>query len=285
MRKTILVVEDSDSSRDITCHFLLQGGYRVLEANDGHSALELLKNRHVDLILTDIMMPNMDGWQFSNEVRKDKRFNMTPFVFLSVLDDLDDQIKGLTMGVDDYLSKPITPQQLLARVNTALTRTDRLKPYFYRDPVSELETETFFLARLAQEVERGAKAGRKLSLVVIGIGNYEALVRGHADWFAQQAVEQAGIRLKKHVRSYDLVADMKQGRFAALFPEAGIEGATKWAEKVKAGWDVSVVWPETEQKIGIEIGFTVDAICPDIETPAEAEALLNKRLQSFQRKW
>ncbi|HKI62698.1 MAG TPA: response regulator [Mariprofundaceae bacterium] len=285
MRKTILVVEDSDSSRDITCHFLQQGGYRVLEANDGHSALELLKKRHVDLILTDIMMPNMDGWQFSAEVRKDKRFNMTPFVFLSVLDDLDDQIKGLTMGVDDYLSKPITPPQLLARVNTALTRTDRLKPYFYRDPVTELETEAFFLSRLAQEVERGAKAGRKLSLVVVGIGNYEALVRGHADWFAQQAVEQTGIRLKKHVRSYDLVADMQQGRFAALFPEAGIEGATKWAEKVKGNWDVSVVWPETEQKIGIEIGFTVDALCPDIESAADAEALLNKRLQSFQRKW
>jgi len=285
MRKTILVVEDSDSSRDITCHFLQQGGYRVLEANDGQSALELLKKRHVDLILTDIMMPNMDGWQLSAEVRKDKRFNMTPFVFLSVLDDLDDQIKGLTLGVDDYLSKPITPPQLLARVNTALMRTERLKPYFYRNPVTDLETEGFFKARLEQEVTRAIKAGRKLSLVVVGIGNFEALVRGHADWFAQQAVEQTGMRLKKHVRNYDLVADMQQGRFAILFPEAGFESATTWAEKVKAHWDMSLLWPETQQHIGIEIGFTVDAICPGIESFADAEALLNKRLQSFERKW
>ncbi len=285
MRKTVLVVEDSDSSRDITCHFLQQGGFRVLEANDGESTLALLKKRHVDLILTDIMMPNMDGWQLSAEVRKDKRFNMTPFVFLSVLDDLDDQIKGLTTGVDDYLSKPITPQQLLARVNTALTRTDRLKPYFYRNPVTDLETEPFLMTRFAQEFDRCSKAKRPLSLVVVGIGNFEALVRGHADWFAQQAVEKTGQRLKTHVRSYDLVADMQQGRFAVLLPEASLERATKWAEKVKEHWDVTLLWPETEQNIGIDIGFTMDAICPGVESFTDVDALLKKRLQSFERKW
>jgi len=285
MRKTILVVEDSDSSRDITCHFLQEGGFRVLEANDGQSALELLKTRHVDLILTDIMMPNMDGWKLSAEVRKDKRFNMTPFVFLSVLDDLDDQIKGLTLGVDDYLSKPITPQQLLARVNTALTRTDRLKPYFYRDPVTDLETEAFFLTRMEQEFERCSKMKRPLSLAVVGIGNYESLVRGHAEWFAQQAVEKTGLRLRKHTRSYDLVSDMQQGRFAALFPEAGEEGAGKWAEKVKEAWDISLHWPETEQDVRIDIGFTIDAICPGIESFEDLSKLLDKRLKSFERKW
>lgn len=106
--KTVLVVEDSSTSRDITSHFLQQGGFRVLEASDGADALNILKQRHVDLILTDIMMPNMDGWAFYKEVRKDKSYNLTPFVFLSVLDELDDQIKGLTLGVDDYITKPVT---------------------------------------------------------------------------------------------------------------------------------------------------------------------------------
>lgn len=285
MRKTILIVEDSDSSRELTSHFLQEGGFRVLEASDGASALELLKERHVDLILTDIMMPNMDGWEFSRQVRKDRRFNMTPFVFLSVLDKLEDQIKGLTMGVDDYLAKPITPQQLLARVNTALMRTDRLRPFFYCDPVTGLETESYFRTRLAQEFERCSKAERPLTLVVAGIGNYEAMVRGHADWFARQAVEKAGMQLKKIVRSYDLVADMQHGRFALLFPEASDRRALAWVEKVKEAWDVSLFWEETQQRVGVDIGFTVDAICPGVESLAEAEALLARRLQSFERKW
>ncbi len=105
--KTVLIVEDSDSSRDLTSHFLQQGGFRTLEATDGADALNVLKQRHVDLVLTDIMMPNMDGWAFYREVRKDKRYNLTPFVFLSVLDEFDDQIKGLTLGVDDYITKPV----------------------------------------------------------------------------------------------------------------------------------------------------------------------------------
>jgi len=282
MRKTVLVVEDSTSSRDITSHFLQQGGFRVLEAEDGQSALALLKNRHVDLILTDIMMPNMDGWQLSAEVRKDKRFNMTPFVFLSVLDDLDDQIKGLSQGVDDYLTKPITPPQLLARVNTALARTDRLKENFFRNPVSDLETEAYLRHRLPLEVERCRKFERPLSLVVFGIGNYVSLARGHAEWFAQMAAYKAGMALRKHVRSFDLIADMGEGRFAVLMPEAIAEEAKAWAEKVKAGWNLSLVWPETEQAERVDIGFTVDALSPGDEN---AEALLSKRLESFERKW
>ncbi|MDQ6989129.1 MAG: response regulator, partial [Mariprofundaceae bacterium] len=113
--KTVLVVEDSNTSRDITSHFLQQGGFRVLEAEDGADALNILQTRHVDLILTDIMMPNLDGWGLYKEIRSDKAFNLTPFVFLSVLDELDDQIKGLTLGVDDYITKPVTPPQLIAR--------------------------------------------------------------------------------------------------------------------------------------------------------------------------
>ncbi|HXH71885.1 MAG TPA: response regulator [Mariprofundaceae bacterium] len=282
MRKTVLVVEDSTSSRDITSHFLQQGGFRVLEAEDGKSALALLKNRHVDLILTDIMMPNMDGWQLSAEVRKDKRFNMTPFVFLSVLDDLDDQIKGLSQGVDDYLTKPITPQQLLARVNTALARTERLKQNFFRNPVNDLETEAYMRHRLQQEVERCRKFERPLSLVVFGIGNYVALVRGHAEWFAQMAASQTGTALRKHLRSFDLIADMGQGRFAVLMPEAAADKAKAWAENVKGKWDLSLVWPETEQAERIDIGFTVDALSPG---DADPDALLTKRLESFERKW
>jgi len=178
--KTVLVVEDSSSSRDITSHFLQQGGFRVLEASDGTDALNILSERHVDLILTDIMMPNMDGWAFYREVRKDKRYNLTPFVFLSVLDELDDQIKGLTLGVDDYITKPVTPPQLIARVNTALMRSERLESYFFRNPVTDLETTNYLRHRLPLETERCRAAGHDLSMVVFGIGNFVSLVRGHA---------------------------------------------------------------------------------------------------------
>jgi len=280
--KTVLVVEDSSSSRDITSHFLQQGGFRTLEATDGADALNVLKQRHVDLVLTDIMMPNMDGWAFYKEVRQDKRYNLTPFVFLSVLDELDDQIKGLTLGVDDYITKPVTPPQLIARVNTALMRSERLEQYFFRNPVTDLETANYFRHLLPLEAQRCREASQPLSLLVFGIGNYVSLVRGHASWFAESASREAGQKLKERTRDYDVIADMGVGRFAVLMPNATAEGVKTWAEKVIANWKLSLTWPETEQNIGIDIGYTCDAISPG---DFDATELLDKNLETFERKW
>lgn len=280
--KTVLVVEDSNTSRDITSHFLQQGGFRVLEAEDGQDALNILRSRHVDLILTDIMMPNLDGWGLYREIRADKSFNLTPFVFLSVLDDIEDQIKGLTLGVDDYLTKPVTPMQLIARVNTALIRSERVAQYFHRNPVTELETKGYFKKRYVQEVDRCRDAGLDLSLVVIGIGNYVSLVRGQAEWFAEAAATKAGAAIKKSARSYDVISDMGQGCFAVLRPNENAAQAKAWAETLVANWDVSMVWPDTEQRISVDVGFTSDAISPSDEN---ALVILKKNLDSFERKW
>lgn len=281
--KTILIADDSNSSRDITSHFLQQGGFRVLEAEDGLAALEVLEHRHVDLILTDIVMPRMDGWGFYAEVRKQRHFNLTPFVFLSVLDDLNDQIKGLTLGVDDYLSKPITPQQLLARVNTALTRRDRMASYFFENPVTGLATEHFFRENLKREKLRAGVSGRPLSLVVFGIGNYVSLVRGHAEWFAESASRKAGRNLQQQGRTFDIIADMGQGRFAALLPEATLEDAKNWANSIASSWSISLVWPATEQSIPVDIGYDCVSVSDAISNnPLE---ILDKQLTSFERKW
>ncbi len=279
--KTVLVVEDSSTSRDITSHFLQQGGFRVLEAEDGADALNILKARHVDLILTDIMMPNMDGWGLYRAVRSDKRYNLTPFVFLSVLDELDDQIKGLTLGVDDYITKPVTPPQLIARVNTALMRSERLANYFYRNPVTDLFTSRYFRERLKQEAARCKASGHDLSVVVFGIGNYVDLVRAHAEWFAESAARLSGQALHKQCRSFDVVADMGDGRFAVLLPNAPEEQAKAWSDHVTASWNVSLIWPETQMQEAVDIGYQ----CMYLTGVDDATAAFDKALTSFERKW
>jgi len=279
--KTVLVVEDSSTSRDITSHFLQQGGFRVLEACDGADALNILKSRHVDLILTDVMMPNMDGWGLYREVRADKRYNLTPCVFLTVLDELDDQIKGLALGVDDYITKPVTPPQLIARVNTALMRSERLANYFYQNPVTDLATPRYFKERIVQEAARSKASGHDLSLAVFGIGNYVALVRAHAEWFAESAARLSGKALLKQARSFDIVADMGHGRFALLLPNMSLTEAKTWAEGIAADWSVSLIWPETQQKESVDIGYE----CASLTDEDDELVILDKHLASFDRKW
>ena len=243
--------------------------------------MNILKARHVDLILTDIMMPNMDGWGLYRAVRSDKRYNLTPFVFLSVLDELDDQIKGLTLGVDDYITKPVTPPQLIARVNTALMRSERLANYFYRNPVTDLFTSRYFRERLQQEAARSKASKHDLSVVVFGIGNYVDLVRAHAEWFAESAAHLSGQALHKQCRAFDVVADMGDGRFAILLPNAPEEQAKAWADHVAASWNVSLIWPETQMQEAVDIGYQ----CLYLTGVDDAMAAFDKALASFERKW
>ncbi|MDQ6961419.1 MAG: response regulator [Mariprofundaceae bacterium] len=283
MIKTILLVDDSNSSRELTGHFLRQGGYRILEAGNGQEALDILEDRPVDIIVADIMMPVMDGWTLYHKIREQKRYNLTPFLFLSGLDDLGDQVKGLSLGVDDYITKPITAPKLIARVGLACNRSDRMEDYFYRDPVSDMEFPSYFKHRMLQEVHRCRTFKRPLSLVIAGMGNYEAIVRGQADWFAEVAATEAGLYLRQRIRDYDTISYLSVGRFAILMPEVSAAQAKTWSDKLRAAWQVSARWPETEQQIDIDIEFIIEGLSPNNES--DAIEALNTHLDSFKRSW
>ncbi|MCE9670377.1 response regulator transcription factor [Myxococcus stipitatus] len=121
-RSTILVVDDDPHLRDIVRFALEQGGFRVEEAADGRSALEQVARVGPALLVLDIMMPEMDGLAVCREVRRSRE---VPIVFLSSRDDEVDRILGLEMGGDDYLTKPFSPRELVARVKAVLRRARR----------------------------------------------------------------------------------------------------------------------------------------------------------------
>ncbi|MFY2559753.1 response regulator transcription factor [Corallococcus terminator] len=118
-RLTILVVDDDPHLRDIVRFALEQGGFKVEEAADGKAAVEQVRRAPPALIVLDIMMPEMDGLAVCREVR---RAHELPIVFLSSRDDEVDRILGLELGGDDYLTKPFSPRELVARVKAVLRR-------------------------------------------------------------------------------------------------------------------------------------------------------------------
>ncbi len=118
-RPTVLVVDDDPHLREIVRFALEQGGFRVEEASDGRAALAQLDRGLPALIVLDIMMPELDGLAVCREVR---RRHELPIVFLSSRDDEVDRILGLELGGDDYLTKPFSPRELVARVKAVLRR-------------------------------------------------------------------------------------------------------------------------------------------------------------------
>ncbi|MGI6054751.1 MAG: response regulator transcription factor, partial [Clostridium sp.] len=118
----ILLVEDDKEIREGIEIFLRGQGYRVFQAADGLEGLEVLKQERIDLAIVDIMMPRMDGVTMVVKLRETFDF---PVIFLSAKSEEVDKIMGLNMGADDYITKPFTPMELLARVNSQLRRYRR----------------------------------------------------------------------------------------------------------------------------------------------------------------
>lgn len=120
----VLVIDDEAEIREIIQVFLKNEGFEVLQAEDGLQALAILKQKPVDLIIMDVMMPNMDGLQACIKIRETMQI---PIIMLSAKNEDMDKIMGLTSGADDYVTKPFNPIELVARVKAQLRRIKFLK--------------------------------------------------------------------------------------------------------------------------------------------------------------
>lgn len=120
MSQTILVVEDEISIATLLEHNLEKAGYEVVSSTDGRQALELAEQVKPDLILLDLMLPTLDGLDVCKQLRQQKL--MTPVIMLTAKDDEFDKVLGLELGADDYITKPFSPREVVARVKAVLRR-------------------------------------------------------------------------------------------------------------------------------------------------------------------
>lgn len=124
----ILIVDDEQGIRQIIKEYCLNENYEVEESSSGKEALELLKKNKYNLMVLDIMMPEMDGFTMLKECPKDKRI---PTIILSARGEEYDKLSGFDLGIDDYLTKPFSPKELIARIKAILNRTNQNKKDIY----------------------------------------------------------------------------------------------------------------------------------------------------------
>lgn len=127
MSKTILVIEDSAPALRLVERLLASKGYTVIPKTSGSDGLDVARNQAVDLILCDIMMPQMDGYDVLNTLRKEAIVPNIPFVFLTALSDMQSVRRGMRMGPDDYVPKPINDDDLSATIEMVLERREILR--------------------------------------------------------------------------------------------------------------------------------------------------------------
>jgi len=123
MSKTILTIDDDAAITELLSMLLQTHGYEVLTANSGESGVRVIEDKKPDVVILDLMMPGMDGWQVCKETRK---FSNVPILVLSALDDPSMIASALDAGADDYLVKPVSSNILVAHINKLIRRTGTL---------------------------------------------------------------------------------------------------------------------------------------------------------------
>ena len=143
MKNTILVVDDQPSVRQLLQEYLTEQGYKVYTAIDGQNALYMARHEPPDLILLDIMMPKMDGYQFLRQYRQERQ---TPIIIITAREEETDAVLGLELGADDYVVKPFRMRELVARIQAVLRRnqdsTEKFEVYRQGEILVDERTHT-----------------------------------------------------------------------------------------------------------------------------------------------
>ena len=121
MNRKILVVDDEQGIRDIIKEYFTLEDYEIIEAADGVEAMNLFRKNNINMVILDIMLPKMDGWTVCREIRRSSK---VPIIMLSARGEEYDKLFGFELGVDDYMVKPFSPKELLARMKAIFARSD-----------------------------------------------------------------------------------------------------------------------------------------------------------------
>lgn len=166
----ILIVEDEPKTGDYLRQGLREAGFGVELASDGLAGLQLAQQQDFDLLILDVMLPGLNGWQLLQRLRE--QGHLVPVLFLSARDQVEDRVKGLELGADDYLVKPFSFAELLARVRTILRRGR-----------SGVEATALQVADLELDLlrRRVSRAGKRIELTVKEFALLELLMRRHGE--------------------------------------------------------------------------------------------------------
>ena len=165
----VLVVDDEKKIVSVVRAYLERDGYNVMEAADGNGAVDICRREQPDLGILDIMLPGIDGWDVCREIR---RFSEVPIIMLTARDEDSDKLVGLGLGADDYMTKPFSPRELVARVRAVLRRSRT-----QAEPVSRSGTLVVGELVLDEERYEVTCAGKQLSLTPTEFRILAALAR------------------------------------------------------------------------------------------------------------
>ncbi|MDT8443039.1 MAG: diguanylate cyclase [Desulfuromonadales bacterium] len=245
MGYTVLIIDDSKSVRQQILNILsnadLFSGY--LEATNGIEGFKILLNEKVDIVLCDVEMPGMDGFKFLSMVNSRKELQDIPVLLLTSHEDVATKVRGLEQGASDYVTKPFSPEELLARVKVQLkikTLQDHLKESNQQlrtlsqtDPLTGLYNRRHMMTTLESELDRSNRISSPFSLLMIDLDHFKRINDTYGHQQGDRVLQSISQEIQAQLRQYDSAARFGGEEFALLLPETNLSEGTMVAERLR----------------------------------------------------
>jgi two-component system, cell cycle response regulator len=231
----VLVVEDHPDQRDLLSLILRREGFRVLTASNGVEALERLRAEQVDIALSDVMMPKMDGFELIKNIRSDADLKNLYVILITARIQERDRIVGLDAGADDYITKPFSLSELVARIRVgsrAVQYQKQLEHQTQTDSLTGLYNRRAFEKRLAEEFERARRHDHPLSLLMLDVDNFKNVNDTYGHSGGDAALVKISEVLRAATRQSDFPSRFGGEEFVLILPETNDENAAIVAERV-----------------------------------------------------
>jgi diguanylate cyclase (GGDEF)-like protein len=232
----VLIVDDSSASLLVAEARLAKENVDIFCASGAQTGLELARREMPDLILLDVDMPEMSGFDLCRLMKSDPDLHMIPIIFLSGSGTAQDKVYGLDLGAVDYVTKPFDAYELQARVRAALRTKqlqDLLLEHAHLDPLTSLPNRRALAEGLEREWARVERNGFNLSLIIADIDHFKRINDNYGHSIGDRMLQQVAKVIKAQCRRNDLPARYGGEEFAILLPDANMSGAFHMAERCR----------------------------------------------------
>jgi len=232
----LLVVDDQPDNIQLLVQAFAED-YQVLMATSGEQALAVCHSNPPDLVLLDVLMPGMDGFAVCRQLKAQEATSHIPIILVTARPDAGQETHGLGLGAVDFISKPVNPAVVRARVHTHLTlkfQSDLLKKLVLLDGLSGVFNRRYFDQQLATEWARAARSGLSLSLVLLDVDHFGAYNERHGHQAGDDCLRLIAVTLKSVLRRpADVVARFGGEEFACLLPDTSQDDARALAQEME----------------------------------------------------
>ncbi len=261
-RKHLVLIDDDPVDLETTAGLLENAGYHVTTLSDGRVGIPEVRGNPPDLILLDIKMPGVSGFEVAQRLKRDARTADVPILFLSGSSHVEDRVRGLQLGADAVLLKPFHARELIANIERSLhSAAERalILAQAMRDELTGIGNYRYFVEHRGAELERARRYGYPLALVVMDLDHLKVINDRLGHSAGSHALARLGHLLRAEARRSDIVARYGGDEFVALLPHATLREAHRFAERIRAHLG-EVVLAEHPERICPTVSIGVTAL-------------------------